>query len=116
MARCPCGGESYARCCGRFHRGQARAATALELMKSRYAAFARAEWRYLEETHHPSRRRAGAGQTLRWTGLEIVHIEDGGPGDDTGVVEFVARHEGGELRERSLFVKEDGVWYYLEGR
>ena len=49
---CPCGSDlTYATCCGRLHRGQARAETAEQLMRSRYSAFARGEIAYLMATN-----------------------------------------------------------------
>ncbi|HEX8865525.1 MAG TPA: SEC-C metal-binding domain-containing protein, partial [Lentzea sp.] len=38
---CPCGtGQSYVDCCGALHSGARTAATAEQLMRSRYSAFA----------------------------------------------------------------------------
>ena len=48
---CPCGGGLYGRCCGPLHRGEQRALTAEQLMRSRYSAFARGEVDYLIATH-----------------------------------------------------------------
>ncbi|WP_338066763.1 YchJ family metal-binding protein [Janibacter anophelis] len=39
---------------------------------------------------------------------------DGGVDDATGVVDFVARHEGGELAERSEFTRRGGRWFYTK--
>ncbi|ESQ02386.1 SEC-C domain-containing protein [Streptomyces sp. PVA_94-07] len=61
---CPCGtGRTYGECCGRFHAGSAEAATAEQLMRSRYAAFATRDAAYLLRTWHPHPpRRAGPGR------------------------------------------------------
>ena len=53
-----------------------------------------------------------------WRGLQIIDIVDGGPEDDTGVVEFRATYvppAGGieVMHERSRFVRENGCWYYV---
>ena len=48
---CPCGGVVYRSCCGPLHRGDQRAETAEQLMRSRYSAFARGEIDYLLATH-----------------------------------------------------------------
>ena len=48
---CPCGGGAYRSCCGPLHRGDQRAKTAEQLMRSRYSAFARGEIDYLLATH-----------------------------------------------------------------
>ncbi|TMQ91379.1 hypothetical protein ETD83_31270 [Actinomadura soli] len=125
MARCPCGvGDRYRDCCGRLHRGEAAAATAAELMRSRFSAFARQDEAYLLSTWHAATRpeRVGFEDGLRWTRLEIVREEGGGPGDDKGVVEFRAHYltgpgsQPGELHEVSRFVRHDGGWVYVRGK
>ena len=54
-----------------------------------------------------------------WLGLTIVATEQGGEQDDTGMVEFIARHktEGVEVahHERSQFRKLDGAWRFVSG-
>ena len=54
-----------------------------------------------------------------WLGLEVLRTVDGGPGDDSGVVEFVARFRGprGEesLHETSRFERRGGRWVYVDG-
>jgi SEC-C motif-containing protein len=54
-----------------------------------------------------------------WSGLRILRVEGGGPDDDTGIVEFVARNTGphgrGELHEVSRFAKRAGRWFYVDG-
>ena len=52
---CPClSGMSYESCCEPLHREKQRAATAEQLMRSRYSAFALAEVDYLIATHPDS--------------------------------------------------------------
>ena len=121
-APCPCGaGPSYAECCGRFHRGAAAAPTALALMRSRYTAFAVGDTGYLSQTWHPSTRpaRLEPDGSRRWTRLEILGTERGGPFDTEGVVEFAAHHtvagRPGAQRERSRFVREQRRWFYVDG-
>ena len=126
---CPCGGGAYGRCCGPVHRQERQAATAEQLMRSRYSAFALAEIEHLLRTQ-PSeepvaqRRRALAAscRQLRWCGLEILACEGGGPEDLEGSVTFVAHYRAGGrrgvLRERSRFGRAggqaSGAWLYLE--
>jgi SEC-C motif-containing protein len=121
-AHCPClSGEQYGACCGRFHSGRADAATAEQLMRSRYTAFAFLDSGYLLRTHHP--RTAPAELVLdpemEWRRLDIVSTSRGGPLDTEGMVEFKAyyRHgpERGVLHESSRFVREEGRWYYVDG-
>ena len=55
--RCPCGtGLPYDECCGPLHAGATPAATAEQLMRSRYSAFAVGDAAYLLATWHPSTR------------------------------------------------------------
>lgn len=119
-APCPCGSaQPYARCCGRFHQGEARAATAEQLMRSRYSAFAREDAPYLLDTWHPSSRprRVRFDPARRWVGLEVLATSGGGMLDGEGTVTFVAHHERDgehrELREVSAFVRVEGRWCYL---
>ncbi|GAA1496823.1 hypothetical protein GCM10009628_18260 [Paeniglutamicibacter kerguelensis] len=89
-------------------------------MRSRYSAFALMLPGYLLATWHPSTRptELDLDETIVWKNLEIVRTEAGGPFDQTGIVEFVARY--GLLGQReyqhevSEFVREDGRWYYLD--
>ncbi|MFG3420392.1 YchJ family protein [Micromonospora sp. NPDC049460] len=118
---CPCGSaQPYARCCGRLHRGEADAATAEALMRSRYSAFAVGDTAYLLRSWHSSTRprRLDLDPSQRWTGLEIVDADRGGLFDTTGVVEFRAHYRAGgrpgTQTERSRFVREDGRWVYVD--
>ncbi|WP_406635399.1 YchJ family protein [Pseudarthrobacter quantipunctorum] len=119
---CPClSGEQYGQCCGRFHRGEAEAATAEQLMRSRYCAFALLDTNYLLRTWHP--RTAPAELELdpgmQWRRLDILSTSRGGPLDTEGMVEFTAyyRHgsERGVLHETSRFVRENRRWLYVDG-
>jgi SEC-C motif-containing protein len=126
---CPCGGASYGRCCRPLHRQEQAAATAEQLMRSRYSAFALAEIDHLLRTQpsaQPTRERRRALEAtcrqLRWRRLEILASEAGGPDDLHGTVTFAAHYsaggEAGVLRECSRFGREagrpDGAWLYLE--
>jgi len=90
-------------------------------MRSRYAAFATGDAAYVRETWHPGKRPddVSLDPGIRWTGLEVLAVEAGGPGDARGVVEFRAhwREAGrpGVLHERSRFVRQSGRWWYLDG-
>ncbi|QCX29064.1 zinc chelation protein SecC [Nocardioides jishulii] len=124
---CPCGGSdaeraTYDACCGRFHRGSERPATAEELMRSRYSAFALGLDDWVFTTWHPRTRPddVRSDPTTTWTGLEILDTADGGPGDETGEVEFVAtwrtaEGQEGRMHERSRFARRAGRWLYVDG-
>jgi len=117
---CPCGsGNAYAACCGPLHDGVA-AATAQDLMRSRYCACVLALESYLLATWHPRTRPValdlGDAARVKWLGLEIRrHAEN----TDSATVEFVARSKQGgraqRLHEISRFLRENGRWYYLDG-
>ena len=122
---CPCGAGVYSRCCGPLHRGEKKASSAEQLMRSRYSAFARGEIDYLMATHPEpdvpvqQRRRAlelSCRQT-RWLGLTVLAVSGGGPRDLEGTVQFEARYRGGVLKETSLFARrggdQAGDWLYI---
>jgi SEC-C motif-containing protein len=117
--RCPCGSPAYATCCGPLHRGEKHAATATQLMRSRYSAFARNDDAYLLRTWDARTRprRIPFDPQLRWLRLEILDTSGGGLLDTEGAVEFDAHFVEGEqrstLHERSLFVKAGGRWTYV---
>jgi SEC-C motif-containing protein len=123
-AGCPCGNEkSYEECCGLLHKGQP-APSAEALMRSRYTAFGMNLHDYIERSWHPSTRpkdlaaEANVSPKPRWVGLRIRRqdIID----DDHAVVEFQARYQlRGRmftLHEISRFVREEGNWFYLDGK
>lgn len=118
---CPCGsGLPYPECCRPLHRGEATAATAEALMRSRFSAFAVGDADYLLRSWHsstrPARLRLDPGQ--RWTRLEILGTDRGGLFDTAGTVAFRAHYrEAGRpeaLEEHSRFVRENGQWVYLD--
>jgi SEC-C motif-containing protein len=119
---CPCGlSAPYADCCGRLHRGEAQAATAEQLMRSRYSAFAVRDEAYLLRSWHtatrPRRLELDPGQ--RWVRLEILGTTEGSAFHSAGTVEFRAHYvEGGragEQHENSRFTREGGAWVYVDG-
>ncbi|MBB3037356.1 SEC-C motif-containing protein [Hoyosella altamirensis] len=120
---CPCQhGETYANCCGQIINGATAAPTAVQLMRSRYTAFAVGAVDYLLTSWHPRTRpdvlELDPEQT--WRRLEIIRTDKGGPFDKDGIVEFRAhyRHSGerGSLHEVSRFVREQGRWLYVDGQ
>ncbi|HCB59920.1 MAG TPA: hypothetical protein DEP82_18930 [Arthrobacter bacterium] len=119
---CPClSGKAYTECCGRFHNGGAEAATAEQLMRSRYTAFALLNAEYLRKTWHPETAPAELEMdpAMEWRRLDILSTDRGGPLDNEGTVEFKAhfRHDGerGVHHETSRFVRENRRWYYVDG-
>ncbi|MDY6995888.1 MAG: YchJ family metal-binding protein [Actinomycetota bacterium] len=116
-APCPCGsGAAFGECCQPLHLGERQAQTAEELMRSRYTGYVVGDTDYVWRTWHPRTRpdEVSAG-AVTWQRLEIVDQAGGGPDDDTGEVEFRARHRAGVLHERSRFARRAGRWFYLDG-
>jgi SEC-C motif domain protein len=123
MHACPCGsGKDFDTCCGPILAG-APAPTAEALMRSRYTAHVKQDIAHLERTLSAEQRKsfdeAAArrwSQESEWLGLSISRTEQGGEGDETGLVEFTARFkiEGGEQEhfEQALFSREEGRWVY----
>jgi SEC-C motif-containing protein len=121
---------SYESCCEPLHREKQRAATAEQLMRSRYSAFVLAEVNYLIATHPDSstpllQRRKELSKNCRearWLGLKIKAVEAGGVGDLEGTVRFEATFGAGGQRnvmsETSLFQRRDGNvkgnWLYIK--
>lgn len=123
---CPCGKGVYGACCGRFISGEAVPATAEQLMRSRYTAFALREEAYLRATWHPDtlpEEPLTTEDDVKWIGLDVIrHKHDKDANEAT--VEFVARFKvggrGHRLHEVSSFVRQPdaaGVarWYYVDG-
>jgi SEC-C motif domain protein len=95
-------------------------------MRSRYSAYVRGDVDYLEHSLAPEAREqfdrsaaAATATSVRWMGLTIRSVRDGGPADETGTVEFVVRFsEGGKKgahHELSRFRREAGRWVYVDG-
>jgi SEC-C motif-containing protein len=134
-AACPCGGTSFAACCGPFLGGQAVPPTAEALMRSRYTAYTLKDEDYLHATWHPSTRPfdpvIDQNEKVQWLGLEVKSAlrlrqrkADLSEQPDSDTVEFVARFKIGgrahRLHELSRFVREPGEdgalrWFYLDG-
>jgi SEC-C motif-containing protein len=119
---CPCGsGRAYPDCCGPFIAGTSLPGTAEQLMRSRFTAYTLNNTDYLSATWHPATRPPDltADQPVHWLGLRIVTTAAGGPDDQHGVVEFIARYKSGgrafRLHERSRFERRQGRWVYLDG-
>ncbi|MBE0567959.1 MAG: YchJ family protein [Krumholzibacteria bacterium] len=125
---CPCGsGAEYAACCEPIVGGTVAAPTAEALMRARYTAYTRAAVGFLTDSLHPDHREQYDPEGARewaehseWHGLEIIATEAGGPGDETGTVEFAATYtyqgEFQRYHEVASFVRRDGAWYFAEGR
>ncbi len=128
MSDCPCKtGKKYSECCEPLITGSRPAQTAEELMRSRYTAYATTKVKYIIETSHPDSQENYDENAVRewseeseWLGLEILDTIKGGPEDDLGQVEFIARYRQGGDRQKhhevATFSKVDGTWYFVDGK
>jgi SEC-C motif-containing protein len=121
---CPCHSkQSYRECCKPFHNGTAFPSTALQLMRSRYSAYALKKFDYILATAHPDSPykrdlndiRTSYQSTL-FEDLEILEFIDG---DVLAYVTFraVLTQDGKDISftEKSLFEKINHRWYYHSG-
>jgi SEC-C motif-containing protein len=121
---CPCGsGLKYKKCCQKLHNG-AKAKNALELMKSRYSAYAANNAKYIIRTTHPNNSDYTDNakdwavsithfcQNTEFFSLDILEFIDG---EDEAFVTFKAKLSGGEMIEKSRFLKIKEEWLYESG-
>ena len=96
-------------------------------MRSRYAAYATGDIAYLRRSldtrwqkDFDERATLEWSKNATWQGLSIVDTKAGGPADDEGIVEFIAAFnmdgQDQKIRERAQFKKQDGVWFYVDGK
>ena len=89
-------------------------------MRSRYSAYVMTDEDYLLQSWHPQTRpqQIQFDTKMKWFYLRIKSTEAGRAQDDLGEVVFEARYrlngKAHKLKERSAFVKENGVWFYLQ--
>jgi SEC-C motif-containing protein len=90
-------------------------------MRSRYSAFAVGDAGFLLATWHSTTRPRSLDLDahVRWTGLDVLGTSGGSLIAAEGAVEFRAHYrlagQAGAQHERSRFVREDGLWRYLDG-
>jgi SEC-C motif-containing protein len=119
---CHCGsGKSSESCCSPYINGIEKAPTALALMKSRYSAYATHQADYLLATTHISERKYYSREDIlhwatanKWQKLEIISSTE-------NTVEFKAyfldANNATQVHyEFSTFIKENGRWFYLDGK
>lgn len=126
---CPCtSGKLYEECCQPFHEGIIPE-NALELMRSRFAAFALDISDYIVSTTHPAstqyfenkfswkRSLSNFSRAFSFDELEILDFKEK---SSIATVTFIAylSHDGKDatFTEKSLFEKYGGRWLYKEGQ
>ncbi len=128
MSACCCGsGADFDECCGGILSGLQKAQSAEALMRARYAAFVTKQVEFLHQSLHPEHRQDHDiaatrrwAENAQWLGLQVVETHSGETGDSEASVEFIATYkEDGivkPLHEISRFVKQDGEWFYVDGK
>ncbi|NOH98207.1 YchJ family protein [Vibrio sp. 99-70-13A1] len=125
MSLCPCCSNlAYQQCCEPAHINHSNAVTPEQLMRSRYSAHVLGLVDYVITTYHPNcnaeAQREGIAESINsdWAGLEVIVTAEGSH-ENEGFVEFKAYfNDGAEqfcMQERSRFVRDNGLWYYIDG-
>jgi SEC-C motif-containing protein len=87
-------------------------------MRSRYTAFVKQDWAYLNRTQSMKDEVQPSAEMV-WLGLEILATHAGGAEDNEGTVEFIAHYSHqsvqASLHEISRFKKSEGQWLYVGG-
>ena len=123
MSQCPCGNATpYEACCQPIHQTHSKANTPEQLMRARYSAHVLGLVDFVVETYHSScnasEQRDAIAESVdsEWTELEVL---ESSADENEGYVTFKAFFNQDEkpycLEERSRFVREDGLWYYIDG-
>lgn len=123
--KCPCGSQlAYHDCCEIAHNNHGAVQTPAQLMRSRYCAHVLKLIDYVVDTYHPScnaeQQRDSIAQSVEshWIKLDVADVEEGSHPDE-GFVTFYAYFEDEKqlycLGERSRFVRENNLWYYIDG-
>jgi SEC-C motif-containing protein len=126
--QCPCDTKLlYGKCCGKVHGGE-QPANALALMRSRYSAYALNLAQYIMDTTHPDNPNYESDSNVWKRQLEVfckhtrflyLEIDEFIDGPEHASVTFTAHlsqnNNDATFTEKSLFVKQDGVWLYRDG-
>lgn len=121
--KCPCCSDKlFTDCCKPVIEDHSNAKTAEQLMRSRYTAFTLANNQYLMDSWAQKTRPQeihAEDEDIQWLHLEVGRCEKGSKDDKDGFVTFIASFLSSghlcRLHERSSFIKDDGLWYYLDG-
>ncbi len=127
MEPCPCGSAGdYGDCCQPLIEGGQQAETAEALMRARYSAYVKTAVDFIIDSTHASQRGNYTAEGIRkwsrnseWRELTVVRTEGGGPADDEGMVEFMARYvakgRSHNHHEIAQFRRENDTWYFCDG-
>jgi SEC-C motif domain protein len=119
--------KSFSECCEPVLKGLKTPEFAADLMRARYTAFVRHDIDFIMNSISPARKKEFDRKGIEdwsnntdWLGLEIIASEKGGPVDDKGQVEFIAKFREKEAEQKhhelASFIKVNGAWYFDDGR
>lgn len=122
-------GKKYKKCCKIFHNNIANPKKALELMRSRYCAFALNLSEYIIKTSHKENQDY-TSDILNWKkdieefslntefrNLEILDFqEDQSESFVTFKATIFQNKEDVSFIEKSRFLKENNIWLYIDGK
>jgi SEC-C motif domain protein len=127
---CPCGSlKKYKKCCKTFHDNITFAKTALELMKSRFSAFATQNSKYIIFTTH--NKNPDFTDDLKSWEEDIINFSKNTRFEKLEILDFTERelesfvtfkatlfqnNEDVSFIEKSRFLKVDGKWQYVDGQ
>lgn len=127
---CPCGStKKYKKCCKTFHDNISIPKTALELMKSRYCAYAVSNANYIISTSHEKNIDFSTDlnswqkdilsfcTNTKFERLEIIDfIEDEIESFVTFKAYLFQNNQDVSFVEKSRFLKENDKWFYVDGK
>lgn len=126
---CPCGSsKKYKKCCKTFHDGIIFPKTALELMKSRFSAFAVSNSKYIISTTH--KENPDFTDDLKSWNEDIINFSKNTRFERLEVLDFIEDVESFvtfkatlfqdnrdiSFTEKSRFLKADDKWQYVDGQ
>jgi SEC-C motif-containing protein len=120
-APCPCGsGRTFGECCEPILKQQKPAATAEQLMRSRFTAHFLRDHQHLHRTYLPTARQPYVEEKeaieLNWKRL-VIHAHEPGPKPDVATVDFSAYYDDNgveqAMHEKSEFRQIDGQWFFV---
>ncbi|MDA9556006.1 YchJ family metal-binding protein [Vibrio sp.] len=124
LTACPCGSsKAYTDCCKLVHEHHQHAVSPEMLMRARYAAHVFKLVNFVIQTYHPSCHAQNDAKAIAesvhsdWISLHVLEAmpPKGNEGFVTFTAHFEQNNESYQLTERSRFIKEDGLWYYIDG-
>lgn len=126
---CPCGSlKKHKKCCKIFHDGISFPKTALELMKSRFSAFATQNSKYIILTTH--KENPDFTDDLKSWNEDIINFSKNTRFEKLEILDFIEDVESFvtfkatlfqdnrdvSFIEKSRFLKVEGIWKYVDGQ